>query len=354
MSASPRILIIRLSSLGDILHALPAFAALREAHPNAQIDWLAADKCKFLLSAIRGIDSVRVLDARALLRFPLNRNAWSQLRLLIRDLRRQHYDFSLDFQGLLKTAILGILCGARTRMGFSRELIREFPAHWFYHRKLAKPKGQVHVLELNRMLAAMAGAVSTVAALDFVLPNNDEHLVESLLKKEQLTDFVTINPGGGWPTKRWSLERYGELAKRIKMELGLSVAVTTGPGEESYFRTIAEHCEGYVPSHFPVSFLQLIPLLKRARLVIGGDTGPFHLACALGKSVVGIFGPTSPQRNGPWRCEDEAVVHPLPCSYCYGRSCTTNNECMDISVDEVFDAVVRRLANDGGSINADR
>jgi heptosyltransferase-1 len=354
MSASPRILIIRLSSLGDILHALPAFAGLREAHPGATIDWLVAEKCRFLLSAVRGIDSIYVLDTSALLNFGSNLHAWRRARDLIGTLRRQHYDYSFDFQGLIKTAVLGFLSGARMRMGFSRELAREFPSHWFYHRTLAKPPREVHVLQLNRMLAELAGPLPAPSALDFAVPEDDRQTADSLLRSLHLTDFVVINPGGGWPTKRWSLESYGELAKRIKMELGLPVAVTTGPGEEAYYRAISERSGAYVPCHLPVSFLQLIPIFKKARLVIGGDTGPFHLACALGTAVVGIFGPTSPLRNGPWTYDNDSIARTLPCSFCYGRTCPTQNECMDISVDEVFAAVVRRLANNGSSTNANR
>ncbi len=354
MNASPGILIIRLSSLGDILHALPAFTALRKAYPNSRIDWLVADKCKFLLSAVRSIDGIHVLDTSALLRIPPDLHAWRQLWSLIRNMRKRHYDLSLDFQGLLKTAFLGLLSGARTRVGFSRELAREFPAHWFYQQTLAKPGESVHVIRLNRMLAELTGPLPAAAAPDFAVPEADSRHVDDLLKKHQLTDFIVINPGGGWPTKRWDPKRYGDLAKRIRTELNLSVAVTTGPGEESYFHAIAERCGEHMPLHFPVSFIQLIPLIRKARLFIGGDTGPFHLACALGVAVVGIFGPTSPARNGPWTSGDEVIAHRLPCSFCYGRICGTKNECMDISVDDVFAAAVRRLANDGGSVDAVR
>jgi heptosyltransferase I len=347
MSASPGILIIRLSSLGDILHALPAFADLRASFPNSKIDWLVSEKHKSLLSAVRGIDAIRILGTKAHGDFPL--------RSLIRDLRSQHYDFAIDFQGLLKTAALSLLSGARTRLGFSRRLAREFPAHWFYNRTQPKPQRQLHVLQLNRMLAGLTGAVPVSAPLEFCVPENDARLVESMLlmlRNEQLTGYVVINPGGGWPTKRWSLHKFGDLTKRIVVELGLPVVLTTGPGEETYYQAIADHCDGVQLHHFPVSFLQLIPLYQNARLIVGGDTGPFHLACALGAPVVGIFGPTSPVRNGPWRSEDEVVAHALPCSFCYGRSCATNNECMDISVDEVFAAVVRRLAKAGSSSDA--
>lgn len=335
MSASPGILIIRLSSLGDILHALPAFADLRTAFPKSKIDWLVSEKHRLLVSAVRGIDTVRVFEGT--LRLPH----------LVRDLRRQHYDFSIDFQGLLKSAALGFMSGAHARLGFSRDLAREFPAHRFYTRTLPNPQKQLHVLQLNRMLAAMTGAAPVSVLPDFSVPETDARFVESLLRKEKLTDFAVINPGGGWPTKRWSLQKYGELADRIAVELGLPVAVTTGPGEETYYQAIAASCRGSLLCHFPVSFLQLIPLFKKARLVIAGDTGPFHLACALCTPVVGIFGPTSPVRNGPWRSDDEIVARALPCSFCYGRTCATANECMDISVNEVFTAVVRRLTNAG-------
>jgi heptosyltransferase I len=352
MSDSPGILIIRLSSLGDILHALPAFADIRAAFPNSKIDWLVAGRCKFLVSAIPGISTIHVLNTDDLLRFPPKARAWKQVWNLIRELRHQHYAFSIDFQGLIKTAFLGLLSGAGMRLGFSKEMAREFPAHWFYHRSPARPQKPVHVLQLNRMLAELAGAPTASMPIDFIVSEDDQQFVRSLLDKAHLSDFVVVNPGGGWPTKRWSPARFGELARRIKSELGLDVVVTTGPGEEEFYRTIAEHCGGFLPHHFPVSFLRLIPLLKKARLFIGGDTGPFHLACALDTPVVGIFGPTSPVRNGPWKAGEECVVHSLPCSDCYGRSCATNNECMNISADEVFAAVARRLGNKGSISNA--
>ncbi len=136
MNASPKILIIRLSSLGDILHALPAFSNLRATFPDSRIDWLVAQKCSFLPAAVRGIDTLHVLDTSSLLRLPLNRQAWNKFWSLIRKLRACHFDYVLDLQGLLKTAVLGSISGSRVRIGFSKELVRERPADWFYNRKL--------------------------------------------------------------------------------------------------------------------------------------------------------------------------------------------------------------------------
>ncbi len=342
--SEPKILIIRLSSLGDILHAFPAFADLRKSFPGAQIDWLVGEKFAFLLSAIRGVDAIHKIDAGGLLKFPVDSSAWGEARRRIRKLRAQRYDFSIDFQGLLKTAFLGCLSRSRIRIGFSKTLVREPPAQWFYHRKLDKPAAPVHVTELNRMLAQLAGA----RRADFPLPDiaasdADSNYVDSLLGEKRLKNFAVINPGGGWPTKRWRPERYGALAAKIQAELKIPVLVTTGPGEESYYEAIAKHCGAPAPQHLHISFIQLIPLLKKSLIFIGGDTGPFHLACALGTPAIGIFGPTSPVRNGPWKSEDEAVTRSLPCGCCHKRSCSADDDCMDIDVGEVFAAVRRRL-----------
>ncbi len=346
MRTPERILIIRLSSLGDILHALPAFSSLRSAFPRARIDWLVEKGNSFLLSAVHGIDEVLVLDTRPIREAPLNPASWEDARRLARLVRGRRYDLCFDFQGLLKTGLISWLSGARVRVGFPRELVRERPAHWFYQRTLDPPVTAMHVVALNQLLVQSAGAPPVRPEIDFDPGERADELVSSLLEAERLSDFVVINPGGGWPTKRWSPARFGGLARRIQGELALPVIVTTGPGEQELFREISMHCGTPPARHFELRFLELIPLLRKARLLVGGDTGPFHLACALGTPVVGIFGPTSPARNGPWRNGDESVSRLLPCSYCNGRTCPTRNECMDITVDQVFNAVVNRIARD--------
>lgn len=344
MNASPRILIIRLSALGDILHTLPAFSALRRSFPNAGIEWLASSNSAFLLKAVRGIDKLHIIETSSLLRIQAGAASWRRLLQQVRELRGRRFDMAIDFQGLLKTAILARASGAALRLGFSRDLVREKPAHWFYHRKLDKPPKPVHVSTLNLMLAELAGASPAGFEAEFCITDEDSRSIESRLESAGLKDFIVINPGGGWPTKRWPPGKYGLLAKKIQTELNIPVIVTTGPGEEYLYRGIAESCGTPAPLHFPVPFLQLVPLLKKCRLFIGGDTGPFHLACALARPVVGIFGPTSVTRNGPWRQGEEAVIRRLPCSDCYRRACPTN-ECMDLTVDEVFAAAIRRLRN---------
>jgi heptosyltransferase-1 len=337
-----KILVIRLSSLGDILHALPAYQSLRRSFPDSGIDWLVEERAKFILSAVPGLNRVIAIDTVAPRRRPLSRSSWSSIATAMGTMRANAYDVSLDFQGLIKTGLLSLLSGSRRRIGFGRGLVWEKPAHWFYSETVEKAGKDSHVVMLNQLLASAAGAQTEAGPVDLKVPEEMSRAVEARLERQNLTNFAIINPGGGWSTKRWGLPRYGELAERIAGNLGMQVVVTTGPGEERLYEGLSAACRIALP-HFPVPFLELVPLMKRAHLFISGDTGPFHLACALEVPVVGIFGPTSPSRNGPWSARDEAVVHRLPCSYCHGRSCPTENECMDISVDEVYAAVVRRL-----------
>jgi lipopolysaccharide heptosyltransferase I len=343
MKDSPKILIIKLSSLGDIIHTLPAFQSLRASFPEGRIDWLVECRLAFLLSAVPGIDHVIPIDTRALRHTLVSRQSWHRLLEPIRRLRSVRYDAAIDFQGLIKTAVIGFGSRARMRIGFAKTLVRERPAQWFYQRKVEKPVVPIHVARLNLLLAMAAGARQSELTACLRAGDADTRTMEGRLLQEQLSDFAIINPGGGWPTKKWQPARYGQLAVRIQNELQMKVVVVTGPGEESLYREIAAECGGRLPVHLDVPFLQLIPLLQRARVVISGDTGPLHLACALRIPVVAIMGPTAPTRNGPWTETDEVVVHYLPCSFCNGRSCPTGNECMDIGVEEVFRAVVRRL-----------
>jgi heptosyltransferase I len=347
MNNPKKILIIRLSSLGDIIHAFPAFNSLRTTYPDAQIDWLVEKRMAFLLDAVKGINNIFEVNLSWIKNNYFSIQPWVQLGNVIAKLRKQRYDLSLDFQGLLKTGLLSYFSGAEDRFGFSKILAREYPVHWFYNRTLNTAESRMHVVDLNFRLAQMAGAQTAPARLELREHPEDTGFVDALIERASLDAFVVINPGGGWPTKRWEPRRYGQLAGRIQEELHLPVVVTTGPGEELFFTEIVRNC-GTPPHHFQTSFLQLIPLFKRARLLIAGDTGPFHLACALGTPAVGIFGPTSPDRNGPWNSADKAVVRRLPCSFCGGRTCPTQIECMDVPVNDVFQSVVRRLQRNPG------
>ncbi len=345
MNAPASILLIRLSSLGDILHAFPAYRSLRETYPTARIDWLVESRMSFLLSVVPALDDILEIDTRLLRDRFWQRNPWIQTCRVLKGLRGRKYDLSIDFQGLLKTGVLSRLSGAQLRVGFAGELVRERPAHLFYNRRVASPSKDAHVVDLNLALARSAGGHQVPLTMDLEPSQQDTQAVTRRLEQDDLRRFVIVNPGGGWPTKRWSPSRFGELASKIGTDLGLPVVVTTAPGEEDLFREIAaQHRKPELLFDYRLPFLQLIPLIKRSSCLVAGDTGPFHLACVLGARVVGILGPTDPKRNGPWAEGEEAVYQTLPCSFCYGRTCPTRNECMDIPVQDVFAAVERRIS----------
>jgi heptosyltransferase I len=342
-AAPERILIIRLSSLGDILHTLPAFQDLRSSFPRARVDWIVEKRMGYLLAAFKGIDEVIEIDTLALRKKPWESAHLNSIRKSVSRLRSARYDLSIDFQGLLKTACLGLFSGAKLRIGFGNRLVREKPAHWMYHRVLPSGAPRVHITEMNRQLASLAGAQRSPDSIEFnESPADRENIVERM-KSQKAGSYVVINPGGGWPTKRWPARRYGMLAQRIIRDMGLAVAVTTGPGEGDLFREIRAECPDPRLLHFNVDFLKLIPLFRSALAVIGGDTGPFHLACAMKVPVVGIFGATDPERNGPWSPVDGSVTRVLPCSFCHRRKCPTQIECLDIPAEDVLTALEQRL-----------
>ena len=235
MNSQLKILVIRLSSLGDILHTLPAFFDLRNSFPDAKIDWLVGNSCSFLLSTVPGIDTIHVFDKNAVLSPPSGGSTHHPLWSLIRKLRAERYDYSIDFQGLIKTALLGLLSGASTRVGFSKRLVREQPAHWFYHRTGIHPEKPVHILNLNRTLSEVAGARPVSIPFEPVVALEDRRHVDSLIEKEGLTDFTVVNPGGGWPSKRWNPARYGNLAETTRDMAKICFSFLSNVSSSFYF-----------------------------------------------------------------------------------------------------------------------
>jgi len=304
-----RLLVVRLSAMGDILHALPAVTALREAHPEWHIGWAVEPQWKPLLAAEgangRGprmplVDRVHVVPARQWARSPLGPKTMREVRRVRRELRDEQYDVCVDLQGALRSAVIAKWACATRLIG--EDAPRERVARYFFNERV-RTRG-VHVIE-------QATEVMNVVAEDFLpvrcplLPRDPE----AERKASALaTPFVLLIPGAGWGAKRWPSERYAELATRLR-DAGYGVVVNAGPGEDSLAGEVAR-LSGGAPTVLRSSIAELIALTRRAELVIGGDTGPLHLASALGKPVVGIFGPTDPARNGPFGGNFRVLRHP--------------------------------------------
>ncbi len=276
-----RLLVIRLSAFGDVMHTIPAVVALR---PHYDIEWVVQPAYRELVETVAG---VRALSP-----------SW-------KNLRRDH-DLVVDFQGLIKSALLARISGARDRFGFAREFIREKPASWFLNRPV-KIDPSSHVIEWNLELARAIEPLVTMPHVDFSPFAADA--------PRGFEDRIVLIPSAGRPEKEWPLDHFRELAKRI----GSKPLAVWGPGERE---RAAEIGAELAPR---TNLRELARLLRDASVVIGGDTGPLHLAAALGTRVVGLYGPTNPARNGPYGQLENCV-----------ETFTSTRSMRDISVDAVL------------------
>lgn len=339
-----RFLVIRLSSIGDVVHALPAVAALGEAFPGAGIDWAIEPRFAGLLDGNRYIRRVLKLDT---LGWRRKLGSAATIEAFLRSafaLREVAYDAAIDFQGLWKSALIARLSRACERLGFAEYWLREPGAGAFYSERVA-PRGRQHVIEMNLALVERLGARAD--RWQFPLPENprDCEQVERRLADLGAQDFILLSPGGGWKAKRWAPENYSRLVGRLGQALPGRVLLTGSPDEEGLIEEILGGARTAKAAYFPSTISQFIALVRRARLFVGGDTGPLHLAAALGTPIVGLYGSAdplnTPERNGPFRAED-IVVSPRGLDD-RPRWRKETGYLSGISVDDALDAIRRRL-----------
>lgn len=326
-----RILIVRMSALGDIVHALPVLGALRAAYPLVKIDWLVE-------SAYAGIlDLVDGLNERIIVR-P------GYLRALI-TMRSHAYDAAIDLQGLLKSAVAARLSGARRVIGFEDRVLRERAAAWFYTER-APVADNVHVIHKNLSVLPLLGVqISSITNTIPVIPfRNPRSRVIDHVTSLAPEGFALINPGAAWPNKRWPPERFGAVAKRLRETTGLRPLVLWGAREAPLADAVVSASDGAATRAPETTLADLLALSRHAALIVSGDTGPVHIAAAVGTPIVGLYGPTWPERNGPWHPDDEVVSRAETCECHHKRQCQRAARCIDdITIDEVNAAVDRRL-----------
>ena len=325
------ILIVRLSALGDIVHAIPAAAALRRAFPQARIDWLLDARHRDIVDLVTTVDRVIVLR-RATPR------GWMQV---LSELRTARYDVALDFQGLIKSAALARGSGAKRVSGFAFGHLREQIARLFYTAAAEAEGG--HAARKNLRLLQTLGIVDQ--RIEFPLAAVDSPALTALQDRIPDAPFVVINPGAAWPNKRWPAERFGALAASIRDRVGLTPVVLWGPGEEALAQAVVVASAGAAILAPPTSVRDIVAVSRAADLFVAGDTGPLHIAMAVGTPTVSLFGPTDPRRNGPLSSLDVVVSRADRCGCHIDRRCHQANWCLeDIAVAEVIAAIERRLA----------
>ena len=318
-----KILIVRLGAMGDIIHALPAVSGIRAALPHATIGWLVEERWSELLTAQGRKASPSTISPRKPLAnhvYTIDTRRWrkhffrpsssAEIMGAMRRVRKMDYDIALDLQGSIKSALFAKLAAPRAVAGFVDP--RESAARFFYRRKF--PRVGDHVIEQNHGLAVqalqsiLAGNVLRLLAPELPVDPAGESWADAEISRLGIASFAIVNPGAGWGAKQWPAERYGEVAKALAAH-NIKTLVNGSPGEEELARNVVQASGGHA-FELRCTIGQLVALTRHARLFIGGDTGPLHLAAALGVPVVGLYGPTDPARTGPFGTKAVALRHP--------------------------------------------
>ena len=345
-----RVLIVRLGALGDVVHAIPVAAALRRAFPSARIDWLVSAKHREILDLVPAIDRRLVISDRPSRAGPAGDDAGGRsFMAAIRELRRARYDVAFDLQGLVKSAALARSSGAARLVGFSARYVRERLARLFYtdaydpgRGGLYDPRETRHVVDINLGLLSVIGV--TVDKPEFPIDAVDSPVARAI-REQTGGRYALLNPGAAWPNKRWPPARLAMVALALRERHGLRSVMLWGPGEEAIAAEVVAAADGAAMLSPKTSITDLVALARGAALMVSGDTGPMHVAAALGTPIVGIYGPTRPARNGPMSPLDITVSRDAICQCHPLRRCRLDRMCLlDIEVAEVIGAVERRLA----------
>ncbi len=311
-----RILVVRLGAMGDIIHALPAAVSLKQGFPGAHVTWVVEPRWAPLLEANPFVDRVVLVDRRT-------RAGWARAW---HDLRTERFDFAVDFQGLIKSAI--VACVARTERiyGFDRRLAREPLAAMFYSDKVSTRSA--HRVDRNLELAAVAGAANAIHSFPLP-PGKPEGELPS-------GAFVLACPLSGWRAKQWPLEYYSQLAQRLQRDAGVPLVLNGPPSERATLAAVP-----HTLLHLS-SIEGLIHATRRAAAVIGVDSGPMHVAAALGRPGVAIFGPTDPAQTGPYGQSFTVLRSPIAVTS-YKRRTELDPSMLAVTPETVFDALLPRL-----------
>ncbi|PYQ15437.1 MAG: hypothetical protein DMF80_09030 [Acidobacteria bacterium] len=329
-------LLVRLSAIGDVVHTLPALAALHDH--GWETGWVVEPPARPLLEANPSLSRLWPAPAARL-------SSWGVAHRVLTGVRAKEYDVALEFQGLWKSATWARLAGAGRVVGLARRWRREPGSAALLGERVELPAGVVHVIDENLALLRPLG-IEAVGRREFPLPPAviEGHEVARGLAALGLESFAVLNPGGGWASKLWAPERFGAVARGLR-DRGLPCVVTWGPGEERLADRVVQSSADAARRAFPTTLLHYVELVRRSRLVVAADTGPLHLACAVGTPVVALFGPTDPARNGPFAPGDVVVRPPsLEADAPTGRYRVEGAVMDEITPEQVLAAVDRRLA----------
>ncbi len=334
-------LIVKLSSLGDIIHTLPSFHAIRTNFPEARINWIVERNGQEILDLVPGIDKIIGLK-----KSKFNKEKSSLLKELL-DLRNELKNTSqiaLDFQGLLKSSFIAFISGAKKRIGFHRENLKEPAASIFYNDHFEPIPENIHVIKKNLLLLNRIGIEEDRYVFPLVLPQELSEAVDNKLRNTGFNKnkkLILCNVGAAWKTKRWFAQKWIKLLSLLDNKNLFPLLLWGTEQEKDLASEISAKCKTPVSPYFSIK--EVMSLIQKSNLLISGDTYALHAACALSKPAVAIIGPTNPERNGPFGPNCKIAFHKLKCSYCYKKTCRTLDCLKAISPEEVYKMSIQLL-----------
>ncbi len=323
-----RILIVKLSSIGDVVHTLPVLSALKKKYPESYIAWVVKKKAADIIIDHPHLNEVILYEG---------------VRRIAKKLRSLKFDLAIDLQGLFRSGLLTFLSGAKRRLGFSRANSREL-SHLFLNQRVTPREADRHVIDKNLSLLRPLGI--DTKEKEFIIPvsDKDKEYIANFLKEEGITSndlLIALNPGASWPSKLWPEERWAELTDRLIEKLKAKAIFLWGPEERKTVDCIVAKMRNRPLISWRTNLKELAVLISKCRLFVGGETGPLHIACALNIPTVALIGPTDSIRNGPYGEGHMVIEKDLPCRGCWRHKCR-RLDCMKlITVDEVFSAMNR-------------
>jgi lipopolysaccharide heptosyltransferase I len=330
-----RILIIKPSAIGDVVHALPILNLLRLRWPKTHISWLITPACAGLLDAHPQVDEVIPFDRKLFGRTWRSLTAASELARFGYELRRRKFDLVIDLQGLLRSGLLALQSGAPIRVGSTTD--REFG--WMCGTHLAPNNWDMIAVERNLNVAEFLGLGRSPVEFVFATTDADRSYIATELNTDE--PFAVLLPGTNWETKRWPVEKFAAMVGPLQDRFGLRSVLAGSPADA----LLAPQLPGAINMAGKTTLRQLTAVLERAAVVIAGDTGPMHIAAALGRPLVTLFGPTSPLQTGPYNRPDTVLQLDIPCSPCFSRSCSHRSCLVQLGIEPVLRQVGMQIAN---------
>lgn len=331
-----RVLIIKPSAIGDVVHALPVLPRLKKLWPKAMLTWLITPMCAALVENHPLVDEVILFQRKRWGRSWYDPSELGDLAGFVHDLRRRKFDLVIDLQGLLRSAWIALSTGAPRRIGFSNA--REF-APAVYTELVDCSWEHDHAVQRYLKIASALGCGSGPPEFCFAVDDRDRKYIANLIPPN--TPYAVLMPGTNWDTKRWPIDRFAALVQPLKERFGLETVIAGAESDAPFARQI--------PAKFNLtgktSLRQIVALLEPAHLVVGNDTGPMHMAAALGVPLVAPYGPTNPGRTGPFDRQDSVLRIDIPCSPCYSRTCS-HQSCMQwLKIEQVLETAAAQIRN---------